>query len=129
VLVARDRYFTYRKLALAANAVSHGAQLFVAAPYRSHPGPHGQPIPETSSFGGVLDRLHAIRSTLPPTAGRIADFIIANATEMVHMSVTEVAERTEAWLACASCSARGFQQVKSRWPAIWYSRCNSSTRT
>lgn len=73
--------------------------------------------PEASSFGGVLDRLHAIRSTLPPTAGRIADFVIANATEVVHMSVTEVAERTESSEGsvvglCQLLGARGFQQVK-----------------
>ncbi|SFU10699.1 hypothetical protein [Mesorhizobium sp. YR577] len=65
----------------------------------------------------MLDRLHAIRSTLPPAAGRIADFIIANATEVVHMSATEVAERTESSEGgvvglCLLLGARGFQQVK-----------------
>lgn len=54
VLVARDRYFTYRKLALAADAVSRGAQLLVAAPDRSHPGPHGQPIPETGALAAAI---------------------------------------------------------------------------
>jgi DNA-binding MurR/RpiR family transcriptional regulator len=66
---------------------------------------------------GVLDRLAAIRRDLPPTAGRIADFILANASDVVHMSVTEVAERTESSEGsviglCQQLGARGFQQVK-----------------
>jgi len=68
-------------------------------------------------FGGVLDRLHAIRKDLPPTAGRIADFIMTNAEDVVHMSVTEVAERTGSSEGsvvglCQLLGARGFQQVK-----------------
>ena len=73
--------------------------------------------PGTGSFEGVLDRIHAIRRDLPPTAGRIADFIIANAHDVVHMSVTEVAERAEASEGsvvglCQLIGARGFQQIK-----------------
>jgi RpiR family transcriptional regulator, carbohydrate utilization regulator len=54
---------------------------------------------------------------LPPTAGRIADFISQNASDVVHMSVTEVAERSEASEGsvigfCQSLGARGFQQIK-----------------
>ena len=66
---------------------------------------------------GVLDRLQALRANLPPTAARIADFIVAHAAEVVHMSVTEVAERTGASegsviALCQQLGARGFQQVK-----------------
>ncbi|HVK90796.1 MAG TPA: MurR/RpiR family transcriptional regulator [Mycoplana sp.] len=66
---------------------------------------------------GVLDRIRAIRRDLPPTAGRIADFITDHAAEVVHMSVTEVAERAEASEGsviglCQLLGARGFQQVK-----------------
>jgi len=68
-------------------------------------------------FEGILDRLTAIRPSLPPTAARIADFIIAHAAEVVHLSVTEVAERTQASegsvvALCQQIGARGFQQVK-----------------
>jgi DNA-binding MurR/RpiR family transcriptional regulator len=66
---------------------------------------------------GALDRLRTLRANLPPTAARIADFFVANAAEVVHMSVTEVAERTGASegsviALCQQIGARGFQQVK-----------------
>jgi DNA-binding MurR/RpiR family transcriptional regulator len=66
---------------------------------------------------GALDRLQALRGNLPPTAARIADFFVAHAAEVVHMSVTEVAERTGASEGsvislCQQLGARGFQQVK-----------------
>lgn len=68
-------------------------------------------------FSGVVDRIRAVRKDLPPTAGRIADFITLNAADVVHMSVTEVAERAEASEGsvigfCQVIGARGFQQVK-----------------
>jgi DNA-binding MurR/RpiR family transcriptional regulator len=68
-------------------------------------------------FSGVIDRIRAIRKGLAPTAGRIADFIAQNAAEVVHMSVTEVAERAEASEGsvigfCQTIGARGFQQIK-----------------
>ena len=66
---------------------------------------------------GVIDRIRAVRKDLSPTAGRIADFIMLNAADVVHMSVTEVAEKAEASEGsvigfCQSLGARGFQQVK-----------------
>jgi len=75
-----------------------------------------RPRPETR-LSGVLDRLAAIRKDLPPTAGRIADFIAQNAGEVVHMSVTEVAEQSRASEGsvvslCQLLGARGFQEVK-----------------
>lgn len=68
-------------------------------------------------FGGVIDRLEALRPGLAPTAGRIADFILANAGEVIHMSVTEVAEGAGASEGsviglCQTLGAKGFQQVK-----------------
>lgn len=71
----------------------------------------------TSGLEGALDRLRALRGNLPPTAARIADFFVAHAAEVVHMSVTEVAERTGASEGsvislCQQLGARGFQQVK-----------------
>ncbi|MEQ1899530.1 MAG: MurR/RpiR family transcriptional regulator [Devosia sp.] len=72
---------------------------------------------ETPLLSGVLDRIRALRDDLPPTAGRIADFLAENAAEVVHMSVTEVAERTGSSEGsvvglCQQLGARGFQQIK-----------------
>ncbi|WP_199085212.1 MurR/RpiR family transcriptional regulator [Bosea sp. ASV33] len=68
-------------------------------------------------FDGVIERLTALRATLPPAAARIADVFLSHAAEVVHMSVTEVAERAEASEGsvislCRQLGARGFQQVK-----------------
>nr|WP_314255871.1 MurR/RpiR family transcriptional regulator [uncultured Devosia sp.] len=65
----------------------------------------------------IVDRIAAIRADLAPTAGRIADFIAQNAADVVHMSVTEVAERSGASEGsvvglCQQLGARGFQQIK-----------------
>lgn len=71
--------------------------------------------PET--LNGVVGRLSAMRARLSPTAQRIADFILANAGDVVHMSVTEVAEKTRSSEGsvvglCQQLGARGFQQIK-----------------
>jgi Transcriptional regulators len=65
----------------------------------------------------IIERIAAIRADLAPTAGRIADFITQNAADVVHMSVTEVAERAGASEGsvvglCQQLGARGFQQIK-----------------
>lgn len=72
---------------------------------------------ETPLLSGVMDRIRALRADLPPTAGRIADFLAENAADVVHMSVTEVAERTGSSEGsvvglCQQLGARGFQQIK-----------------
>lgn len=54
VLVARDRRFSYAKLAAAAEAVTRGAMLYVACPDTSHPGAHGQPVPEAGALAAAL---------------------------------------------------------------------------
>lgn len=54
VLVTRDRHFSYRKIALAAEAIRQGAALYVAAPDLSHPGPNGEPIPETGALAAAI---------------------------------------------------------------------------
>ncbi len=66
---------------------------------------------------GVLERLRALGPTLPPKAMRIADFLVSNADQVVHMSVTEVAERTGSSEGsvvglCQQVGLRGFQQLK-----------------
>ncbi len=74
-------------------------------------GGHGE------EFEGALDRLRAIRTQLPPKARQIADYVVENAAEVIHMSVTELAERTGASEGsvvglCQTLGARGFQQLK-----------------
>lgn len=54
VLVARDRRFSYGKLAAAAEAVTQGARFYVACPDNSHPGPNGQPVPEAGALAAAL---------------------------------------------------------------------------
>lgn len=71
----------------------------------------------TSSLSGVLDRLAALGPNLPPTARRIATFITENAQDVVHMSITEVAEGANASEGsviglCRQLGAKGFQEVK-----------------
>jgi RpiR family transcriptional regulator, carbohydrate utilization regulator len=73
--------------------------------------------PTDSLPGGVLQRIAAVRASLPPTARRIADFIAAHAADVVQMSVTEVAERVDASegsvvALCRQLGTSGFQQVK-----------------
>lgn len=54
VLVARDRRFNYGKLAAAAEAMARGAELYVACPDTTHPGPNGQPVPEAGALAAAL---------------------------------------------------------------------------
>jgi Helix-turn-helix domain, rpiR family len=66
---------------------------------------------------GILTRLDALRSTLPPAAARIAGYIVDHAHAVVQMSVTEVAEAADASEGsvinlCQSIGVRGFQQLK-----------------
>ncbi|RUT31441.1 MurR/RpiR family transcriptional regulator [Arsenicitalea aurantiaca] len=65
----------------------------------------------------MMNRLAALTPGLPPTARRIAEFIATNAQDVVHMSVTEVAEGANASEGsviglCRLLGARGFQEVK-----------------
>jgi len=75
------------------------------------------PIDGNEAQVGILDRIRAIRTGLAPTAGRIADFVLQHAADVIHMSVTEVAERTGSSEGsvvgfCQQLGAKGFQQVK-----------------
>lgn len=68
-------------------------------------------------ISGVLERLRVVLPSLPPTAARIAAFILDHAAEVVNLSVTEVAERANASEGsvvslCQQIGTRGFQQVK-----------------
>jgi DNA-binding MurR/RpiR family transcriptional regulator len=72
---------------------------------------------EHGHLEGVLARLQAVLPNLAPKARRIADYIVGNPSEVVHMSITEVAEATHASEGsiiglCQQLGARGFQQLK-----------------
>lgn len=54
VFLGRDRCFSYKRLALAANAVRAGAGLVVANPDLVHPGPGGMIVPETGALLAAL---------------------------------------------------------------------------
>lgn len=78
---------------------------------RAASGENGQVV------GSVLSRLMAARPSLGQTKQRIADFVIENAASIVHMSVTEVAERVQASEGsviglCKDIGATGFQNLK-----------------
>ncbi|WP_431273014.1 MurR/RpiR family transcriptional regulator [Variovorax ureilyticus] len=65
----------------------------------------------------VMARIQALWSSLGPVGQRIAKFIMDNPREVVHMSVSEVAERTgssEGSIVglCKNLGATGFQQIK-----------------
>ena len=69
------------------------------------------------SLAGVIERLTVMRETLSPAARRIADFITDNAADVVHMSVTEVADGAGASegsvvALCRQLGATGFQHLK-----------------
>lgn len=54
VLLARDRSFSFDKLAAAARAVQRGARVILACPDTSHPGPRGEPVPEVGALAAAL---------------------------------------------------------------------------
>lgn len=73
--------------------------------------------PIAARFDGVLERLKAVRPSLPKTAGRIADYVLAHPAEVVNQSVTVLAERTHASegsvvALCQLIGAGGFHQLK-----------------
>ena len=65
----------------------------------------------------VMARIRALWPSLGPVGQRIAKFIMDNPREVVHMSVSEVAERTDSSEGsivglCKNLGATGFQQIK-----------------
>jgi DNA-binding MurR/RpiR family transcriptional regulator len=66
---------------------------------------------------GILTRLKVLRDGLPPTSQRIADYILAHPGDVIHMTVTEVAEATDASegsviRVCQQVGGSGFQNLK-----------------
>jgi DNA-binding MurR/RpiR family transcriptional regulator len=84
---------------------------------RPAPRRKGTRRPPPPPLDGVLERLRATLDGFTPAARRIAAFILANAEEVVHSSVTEVAARAGASegsviALCRQLGARGFQDLK-----------------
>jgi RpiR family transcriptional regulator, carbohydrate utilization regulator len=77
----------------------------------------GSPASVPVTVSAIRARIHMLRPTLGPAVQRIADFIVQHPQEVVHMSVSEVAERTGASEGsvvglCKYLGASGFQQLK-----------------
>jgi DNA-binding MurR/RpiR family transcriptional regulator len=71
----------------------------------------------TAESSGTVERLRALRPALSPVAARIAELLLSAPEEIVHMSVTEVAERAGASEGsviglCRQLGLRGFQHLK-----------------
>jgi len=71
----------------------------------------------TQIVNNVRARLESIGPSLAATASRIAEFIVANADDVIHMSITELAKATDASEGsivglCQQIGASGFQQLK-----------------
>ncbi|WP_137387730.1 MurR/RpiR family transcriptional regulator [Rhodoligotrophos defluvii] len=69
------------------------------------------------ALDGIMQRIQVIQASLPPVGRRIAAFVSEHADDVVHMSITEVAERigvSEGSVIgfCQQIGARGFQQLK-----------------
>jgi DNA-binding MurR/RpiR family transcriptional regulator len=72
---------------------------------------------EAMSAISALERLRVLRASLPPAAARIAEVILGQPSEVVHLSVTEVAARAQASegsviALCRQLGVRGFQHLK-----------------
>ena len=83
---------------------------------RRQPAP-GSPTGVPVTVSAIRARIHMLRPTLGPAVQRIADFIVQYPQEVVHMSVSEVAERTGASEGsvvglCKYLGAGGFPQLK-----------------
>jgi RpiR family transcriptional regulator, carbohydrate utilization regulator len=66
---------------------------------------------------GILTQLHHLQRELPPTAARIAAFILKNPDDVIRMSITDVAEQTSAAEGsvvglCRRLGLSGFQELK-----------------
>jgi DNA-binding MurR/RpiR family transcriptional regulator len=75
------------------------------------------PVVQTLTASAVLSRIHTLYPSLGAAAQRIADYVVEHSADVVHMSVTEVAERANASEGsvvgfCKRVGATGFQQLK-----------------
>jgi RpiR family transcriptional regulator, carbohydrate utilization regulator len=73
--------------------------------------------PRYSAPGTAIARLTTMRERLAPVARRIADFILNNLEDVVHMSITEMAEKADVSegsivALCQQLGVKGFQGLK-----------------
>jgi DNA-binding MurR/RpiR family transcriptional regulator len=81
------------------------------------PSGRGGPSPEPITVSAILSRIEQLYESLGGTSRRIADLIRQHPQEVVHMSVSDVAERVGASEGsvvglCKTLGATGFQQLK-----------------
>jgi DNA-binding MurR/RpiR family transcriptional regulator len=74
-------------------------------------------VTPTGRLEAVRERLSSMLATMSPTQRRIAEYVLGNAERVIHMSITELAEQTDASegsvvALCQQVGARGFQQLK-----------------
>lgn len=72
-----------------------------------------------SIISGGLTLLHEMKSLLPPSEQKIADYILINPEKIVRMTVSDLAEKSETSTAavtrlCKSLKLDGFQDLKLR---------------
>jgi len=72
---------------------------------------------ESQPGNGLLARVRHLQADLPPTARRIAAYVEAHAHDVIRMSITELAEETDASEGsivglCRRLGASGFQELK-----------------
>ena len=86
-------------------------------PARKSAKPTKHAEPPSGQISAVLARIETLWASLGPVGQRIAEFIVIHPQVVVHMSVSEVAERTgssEGSIVgfCKNLGATGFQQIK-----------------
>jgi RpiR family carbohydrate utilization transcriptional regulator len=69
------------------------------------------------TVNSILSRIRELQSDLPPKANQIAALLLGQAGNVIHMSITEVAETcnvSEGTIVafCRRVGARGFQEMK-----------------
>ncbi|QNB46382.1 SIS domain-containing protein [Thermanaerosceptrum fracticalcis] len=67
---------------------------------------------------GILVRLRSIVPNLKPAESKVANFILENPEEIMHMTITNLSEKTETALAtivrlCKKIGCSGFQELKN----------------
>ena len=73
--------------------------------------------PSVEAPNGILRRIQVVSVSLGPAGHRIAEYVAQHARDVIHLSISDVAERTgtsEGSVVgfCKSVGATGFQQLK-----------------
>ena len=79
--------------------------------------PENDTVQQAAALPATRGRIQSLLPGMGPVAQRIGEFVINHPDEVVHMSVSEVAERTESSEGsvvgfCKMLGAKGFQQLK-----------------